>query len=752
LSRTRAVDIAFRAALEDFNKEVAKIPGITKKEARAMTAQWRGEYQETQKVAYRAAREQARAAQQASRAWRDDMTSAFDQIIPGFGVVSDAAERASMAIGGMSAGTVALGAGALAAVAALGAMTAATAKAAEYAAELAQDAYDSRVAINDLSQTTGLATDTLSALQLATGANDDAFTKISQKVVEFSKNLGEASRGKGEARDALAALGVEVTDSEKRLRGLDELFVETIDDLQGMESGAVRTTLATKLLGREGAELMATLGDTRLSKFVELADVLGVDVGPEATRSMAKWRAANDALAVASQKLGDELLNVISEGSELDDVVDQVAKGVVALAVIVGETGPVVTDNLGEVVASMATVATGAAQLASGNVSGAVLTFGAAMQQAGSLAAEFDGTRLGLEVAQAVKALDELRAAREAANIASAGGAAGGGPAQAGGAASPVAAVAAEIMGPSSRTDDGAAFRAAAEAAAEQQRAVMDLEQTLTRLRMGELDGAAAVNAKYDEQIDKVRELARATGEYAAAREAQQILEGQRQRELGEIADAEAEADAKRKRQAFDSARAVAQAGVDFGNSIADLILETSGASVTAQEDMTEQQKRAMRSAFAVQKATALAQAGINTALAVTQALGQLPPPASFVVAGLSGAMGAVQIGLIAAKQPPSFHQGGLITMGGTQPDEVPITARAGEGVLSTQAMSRIGREGLDAMNRGEMPVGGQPPVVVVQLGPEVVQVGTAMALHRASPGTRRALRRASGRPGHRER
>lgn len=58
-------------------------------------------------------------------------------------------------------------------------------------------------------------------------------------------------------------------------------------------------------------------------------------------------------------------------------------------------------------------------------------------------------------------------------------------------------------------------------------------------------------------------------------------------------------------------------------------------------------------------KAMAIVQAGINTALAITSALTQAPP-ASYVLAALSAAMGIAQIAVIASKPIPKFKDGHL--------------------------------------------------------------------------------------------
>ncbi len=62
---------------------------------------------------------------------------------------------------------------------------------------------------------------------------------------------------------------------------------------------------------------------------------------------------------------------------------------------------------------------------------------------------------------------------------------------------------------------------------------------------------------------------------------------------------------------------------------------------------------------------TSLIQAAVNTAMGVTQALSSSPPPFSYVLAAITGALGAVEIGVIAANKPkpippPTFAQGGF--------------------------------------------------------------------------------------------
>jgi hypothetical protein len=77
-----------------------------------------------------------------------------------------------------------------------------------------------------------------------------------------------------------------------------------------------------------------------------------------------------------------------------------------------------------------------------------------------------------------------------------------------------------------------------------------------------------------------------------------------------------------------------------------------------AQKTLKDQADKARKEQAEAQKAVAIVQAVVNTALAVTQALGSAPPPASFILAAAAGAAGAIEIATIAASQ---FEQGGVI-------------------------------------------------------------------------------------------
>ena len=133
----------------------------------------------------------------------------------------------------------------------------------------------------------------------------------------------------------------------------------------------------------------------------------------------------------------------------------------------------------------------------------------------------------------------------------------------------------------------------------------------------------------------------------------------------------------------------------------------------TLREQQAAERKAAM-DAFERSQAAALAQAGIGTALAVINAIATAPNIiAGLVLAGVAAALGAVQIGIIASQDPPSFHAGGVVRDRGYAADEIRANLLTGEGVVNRRGMRGLGEEGLRAINEGRG-VGGGGVVVAV--------------------------------------
>jgi len=108
-------------------------------------------------------------------------------------------------------------------------------------------------------------------------------------------------------------------------------------------------------------------------------------------------------------------------------------------------------------------------------------------------------------------------------------------------------------------------------------------------------------------------------------------------------------------------------------------------------------EKKAAMVAFAVTKATAIAQAVVSTAQGVIASF-QLGPIAGAIAAVAVAAIGATQIGLIAS-QKPSFAAGGFLNAAPTTGQSV--TMHPNEAVLNQQGRKAIGDQAIINANNG---------------------------------------------------
>ena len=164
----------------------------------------------------------------------------------------------------------------------------------------------------------------------------------------------------------------------------------------------------------------------------------------------------------------------------------------------------------------------------------------------------------------------------------------------------------------------------------------------------------------------------------------------------GEVLEKELENDNKRKK----SAKEV------FEEYMEGFSMVTQGLNIAA--DLIDQNaiknKKNAELVFNIRKAAAIAEIAIATAQNVVEVF-----PNPFLMAGAT-ALGIAQGALVAGEQP-KFHMGGMIGGGGTlAPDETTVTAKRGEAILSTSAVSRIGEDGVRQLETG----GGITPKIIV--------------------------------------
>lgn len=123
----------------------------------------------------------------------------------------------------------------------------------------AKSALDNADAMGKMAQKAGTSVEFLSSLSHAAQLSDISTEELQKSLVKLSSKLQDAGEGKAAAERLFKGLGIAATDSEGRLRSVEQVFPAIAQALAGMEDGAEKTALAVDLFGKSGADLIPLL-------------------------------------------------------------------------------------------------------------------------------------------------------------------------------------------------------------------------------------------------------------------------------------------------------------------------------------------------------------------------------------------------------------------------------------------------------------------------------------------------------------
>ena len=479
-------------------------------------------------------------------------------------------------------------------------------------------ALDTQDELSKLSQKVGISVESLVGLKHAGELAGVSFEGMQKGLKTLSTQMFDASMGLMESKRNFAALNIEVKAADGSLRSAEDVMIEMADKFAVMRDGTEKTALAVKLFGRAGLDMIPMLNEG--SEALAKMSAEGRALNPITAESARQAEVFNDNMSRLVDKMKsygivmlNDVLPVISELAKMfaeaalqKDIKDTTiaAEGLDKQFKILPETFKVAT-------------------ILGGNVSFVLKGIG---RELGGIAAQlaalgrgdfagFKAIRQAL-IEDGKKAREELEAWEQRIMGLGTGGAAAGA-ARRGGGGSGGGAV-----------DEAAAkaqLKAAQEAAVEMAKIAMaDLEEYENTLRFkSEMDMQAAEEAERlrQEKLEKIREhLAEERTLVQAG--AQLWIDTER---------AKIEQQAQMEQQVRDMRMTTWQMG-------AELLMQFAGKSKTA-----------AIAVIAINKALAIAQTIQSTSVAIMRAFAELGPIAGAPVAASMKALGAVQVGLIAA-------------------------------------------------------------------------------------------------------
>jgi hypothetical protein len=136
-----------------------------------------------------------------------------------------------------------------------------------------KSAIDFASTIKDVSETTGIASETLQAFRLKAETAAGS-TEIADRALEkFTVTLGEALSGNDAAQKAFESLGVSLFDLRGKAKSNQQIFEDTVEALSKIKEPSERARLAVDLFGKSGVKLATSFegGKKALKEFQEEA-------------------------------------------------------------------------------------------------------------------------------------------------------------------------------------------------------------------------------------------------------------------------------------------------------------------------------------------------------------------------------------------------------------------------------------------------------------------------------------------------
>jgi len=207
--------------------------------------------------------------------------------------------------------------------------------------------------LNTLSKQTGISTEDLQKYQYAAGRVDVSLDTLTGSMSKLTKNMSNARKGTGDAADAFAALGVDITDSTGALRDNEEVFKDTIAALGQVENETERDALAMQIFGKSAQDLNPLIlgGADALEKLGAEAEAAGLILDQQSVDKLNAVQDAVDGLKASAQGAGH--LFSVGFAGPITDAINTVTGYVQKLTGSFEDGFGAMGDAIGEILADL---------------------------------------------------------------------------------------------------------------------------------------------------------------------------------------------------------------------------------------------------------------------------------------------------------------------------------------------------------------------------------------------------------------
>lgn len=198
--------------------------------------------------------------------------------------------------------------------------------------------------IDKMSQKIGISTDAYQEWSYVMGQNGMDVDKLATGMKTLVSQMDSAASGTASAKEIFKTLGVEITDSNGKLKDQETVLNEVMHKLADMENGTEKSRLAVELFGKAGQEMMPMLnqGSSAMDELTQRAHDLGLVMSEEAVDAGVTLGDTMDdikkSFAMIGTSLGSAVIPVIQQFADI--IVDNMPM----IQQMVGQLGPILAQ------------------------------------------------------------------------------------------------------------------------------------------------------------------------------------------------------------------------------------------------------------------------------------------------------------------------------------------------------------------------------------------------------------------------
>lgn len=153
--------------------------------------------------------------------------------------------------------------------------------------DVMKSAIDTADELYKMSQKVGISVESLSTLKYAAELSDLSMNQMETSLRKLSTNLFDVANGNGkDAALAFYQLGIDVIDSNNKIKSSSDVLLEVAERFSRMEDGTNKSALAIKLFGRSGLDMIPFLnqGKQAITDLTNEAEQFGLKISTETGR------------------------------------------------------------------------------------------------------------------------------------------------------------------------------------------------------------------------------------------------------------------------------------------------------------------------------------------------------------------------------------------------------------------------------------------------------------------------------------